>query len=319
MIGQHTGIIPLIENIKFCKIATQIQDVLAQTPLMRSDDRVNLDRQLVEWHDSLPWILRATEPCPESIYTARCVMKWRYQNLRIVIYRPVLLNLANRGNDATPTQEELEAVSKCRALAKQNIEDIAREWTPNQMLGWNGVWFMYQAAMIPLVSMFWESWNTQLVRECQAQIEIVLEAFEGLSDWSLAARRSREVVSKMYEASKRPLTRQASPKLGPVMMNGIGNGNGMGLANGMNGTPDLGMTNGNGIHGNMMDMGDGHPVEMVGEEGIMLLDQGVWDLDGMLWGNLPDGLEMPYDVLPNMEFEDSGAVGFDGNYLMHLQ
>lgn len=319
VIGQHTGIIPLIENIKFCKIATQIQDVLAQTPLMRSDDRVNLDRQLVEWHDSLPWILRATEPCPESIYTARCVMKWRYQNLRIVIYRPVLLNLANRGNDATPTQEELEAVSKCRALAKQNIEDIAREWTPNQMLGWNGVWFMYQAAMIPLVSMFWESWNTQLVRECQAQIEIVLEAFEGLSDWSLAARRSREVVSKMYEASKRPLTRQASPKLGPVMMNGIGNGNGMGLANGMNGTPDLGMTNGNGIHGNMMDMGDGHPVEMVGEEGIMLLDQGVWDLDGMLWGNLPDGLEMPYDVLPNMEFEDSGAVGFDGNYLMHLQ
>jgi len=196
VIGQQ-GIIPLIENIKFCKIATQIQDVLAQSPLMRADERENLDRQLVDWHDNLPWILRTTEPCPESIYTARCVMKWRYQNLRIVLYRPVLLNLANRGNDATATKEELEAVTKCRALAKQNIEDIAREWTPNQMLGWNGVWFMYQAAMIPLVSMFWESWNTQLVRECQVQIETVLEAFDGLGDWSLAARRSREVVNKM--------------------------------------------------------------------------------------------------------------------------
>jgi hypothetical protein len=293
--------------------------VLAQSPLMRSEDRANLDRQLVEWHNNLPWILRATEPCPESIYTARCVMKWRYQNLRIVLYRPVLLNLANRGSDATPSQEELEAVSKCRALAKQSIEDIAREWTPNQMLGWNGVWFMYQASMIPLVSMFWESWNTQLVRECQAQIETVLEAFEGLVDWSLAARRSREVVSKMYEASKRPLTRQASPRLGPVIMNGNGNGNanGMSLTNGMTGTHGVGVAND--MHEHLMDMEDTHPVEMVGEEGIMLLDQGVWDLDGMLWGNLPDGLDMPYDNLPSMEFEDSEVVGFDGNYLMHLQ
>jgi hypothetical protein len=317
MIGQNTGIIPLIENIKFCRIATSIQDVLAQSPLMKPDDRANLDRQLVDWHDNLPWILRSTEPCAESIYTARCVMKWRYQNLRIVLYRPVLLNLANRGNDANPTQEELDTIARCRAMAKQNIEDIAREWTPNQMLGWNGVWFMYQASMIPLVSMFWESWNTQLVRECQTQIETVLEAFEGLADWSLAARRSREVVSKMYEASKRPLTRQASPKLGPVMMNG--NISGMNLMNGMSGVHGMSIVNGNGMNGmngHLMDTGEIHPAEMAGEEGLMLLDQGVWDLDGMLWGNLPDGLDMPYDGFPNMDFDD-GVVGFDPNYLMH--
>jgi hypothetical protein len=92
-------------------------------------------------------------------------MKWRYQNLRAVLYRPVLLNLAYCGNDGTASQEDLAAVNTCRAIAKQTIEDIAREWTPNQMLGWNGVWFMYQASMIPLVSLFWENWNSQLVEE----------------------------------------------------------------------------------------------------------------------------------------------------------
>jgi hypothetical protein len=257
-------------------------------------------------------------------------MKWRYQNLRIVLYRPVLLNLANRGNEGPATQDELESVAKCRAIAKETIEVIAREWTPNQMLGWNGVWFMYQAVMIPLVTMFWESWNTQQVRECRAQIEVVLEAFDGLSDWSLAARRSREVVAKMYEASKRPLTRQPSPRLGPAVVNGVnGHVNGMSLTNGVhgvNGVNGIHMMNGvgangmNGVNGHMMeDMHHPHQGEMLGEDGMMLLDQGgIWDLDGMLWSNLPDGLDMPYDGLPSMEFDDGGGVvNFDGSYMMH--
>lgn len=302
---------PLIENIKFCKIATQIQDVLAQSPLMRTEDRSKLDEQLVTWYNNLPWILRSTEPCPESLSTARCVMKWRYQNLRLVLYRPVLLNLANRGaQGGAPSPDELAAVSKCRAIAKQTIEDISREWTPNQMLGWNGVWFIYQASMIPLVSMFWESWNTQLTRECQLQLEVVIEALEGMADWSLAARRSREVVSKMYEASKRPPTRQPSPRLGPVVMNGVN-----GITNGVHA-----MTGMNGMSGHLQPY-NGHEqqqVEMVGEEGLVLLDnQNIWDLDGMLWSNLPDGLEMPFDGMPNMEFGDASGMAYQGEYMMH--
>lgn len=292
------NITPLVENIKFCKVATQIQDALAQTPLLRNDDLTNLDRQLVEWYDNLPWILRSTEPCPESIHTARCVMKWRYQNLRMVLYRSVLLNLANRGNQGiSPTKEELVAVQTCRTIAQESIEDIAREWTPNQMLGWNGVWFMYQASMIPLVSIFWESWNTNLVRIWQSQIEVVLEAFDGMADWSLAARRSREVVSKVYEVSKRPLTRQPSPGLSHMTddMNRMG-----------------------GIDGrNYMDSDMLQQVEIMGEEQLMMLDNGgIWDLDGMLWGNLPDGLDMPYDGLP-MQYDDSGMAQFEGPYIFH--
>jgi len=307
--AQHAGIIPLIENIKFCKIATHIQDTLAQSPLLRAEDRANLDAQLVSWYENLPWILRSAEPCPESIYTARCIMKWRYQNLRIVLHRPVLLNLANRGNEATPSQEELAAVSKCRAIAKQTIEDVGREWTPNQMLGWNGVWFMYQASMIPLVSIFWETWNTAQVQDWQAQIENVLEAFDGMADWSLAARRSREVVAKMYEASKRSLTLQPSPGLGP------------GVANGPNGTTSAtnGMNHGmNGTNGMHVQGLESQMAQVEMEEGMVLLNhQNVWDLDGMLWGNLPDGLDMPFDGMPSMEFEDANVGSYDGTFMMH--
>ncbi|KAH8678620.1 fungal-specific transcription factor domain-containing protein [Tricladium varicosporioides] len=325
IMGQNNGIIPMIENIKFAKISTEIQDVLAQSPLLRIDHIAELDRQLTSWYENLPWVLRSTEPCPESIYTARCIMKWRYQNLRIVLHRPVLLNLANSGNEAHASQEEIAVVAKCRLIAKQAIEDIAREWTPNQMLGWNGVWFMYQASMIPLVSMFWESWNTQLVRECQSQIEIVLEAFDGMTDWSLAARRSREVLVKMYDASKRPGTCNSSPRLGPMMVKGEHQVNGNltpPSINGMNGVHDVnGMAqvmNGlHGMNGHMMESPQMHQVEMIGEDGIMMMDhQNVWDLDGMLWGSLPDGPDMPFDGM-TMDFEDAGMPNYDGNYLMH--
>ncbi|KAJ8060593.1 hypothetical protein OCU04_010904 [Sclerotinia nivalis] len=296
--NQNMSIITLMENIKFCKVATQIQDALAQTPLLRSDDLANLDGQLVEWYENLPWILRSTEPCPESMYTARCVMKWRYQNLRIVLYRPVLLNLANRGNQGiASSKEEIAAIRTCRTIARETIEHISREWSPNQMLGWNGVWFMYQASMIPLVSIFWESWNTNLLRDWQSQIEVVIEAFDGMADWSLAARRSREVVSKMYEASKRPLTRHPSPGLSQISddMNRMG-----------------------GIDGrHYMDSEMLQQAEIMGEEQLVMLDNGgIWDLDGMLWGNLPDGLDMPYDGLP-MQYDDSAMGQFGTPYIIH--
>jgi len=200
-----------------------------------------------------------------------------------------------------PSADEVAAVELCRAVAKQTIEDIAREWTRNQISGWNAVWFMYQASMIPLVSMFWESWNTNKVREWQSQIEIVLESFADMADWSLAARRSREVVSRMYEASKGPITRQGSPGL---MQNGNTNQNGAREQDSM--LQEMDGSQNQAQH------------EMMMEEGMVLLDnQSIWDLDGMLWGNLPDGLDMPFDGIPEMEYADPTQGNYDGAYMMH--
>ena len=50
---------------------------------------------------------------------------------------------------------------------------------------------------------------------------------------------------------------------------------------------------------------------------MLLMEQGVWDLDGMLWQNLPDGLDMPYDGIPMADYDDGPVIGYDGNYMMH--
>ncbi|KAI1498152.1 fungal-specific transcription factor domain-containing protein [Biscogniauxia marginata] len=283
--AQYAGILPLIENIKFCKIATAIQDMLAISPLLRTEDRCNLDGQLVNWYSNLPWLLRTTDPCAEPLYMARCIMKWRYQNLRMLLQRPVLLNLASSGASHA-VEHDIAAIEACRDLAKQTIEDIAREWTRNQMSGWNAVWFLYQAAMIPLVSIFWQ-WDSPRVPDWQKQVETILELLEAMEDWSLAARRSREVVWRMYEASRQldtgtsasPTTMQQQQQQQQqhqqrlqVITAEHGDILGPALAAAADGS-DFHMSpigfEPEGGFGGMMSMLDQH---------------GLWDLDGMLWG-----------------------------------
>ena len=254
----------MVENIKFCKIATQIQDMLAISPLLSAEDRAGLDNQLVGWYNGLPWLLRTTDPCAEPLYIARCIMKWRYQNLRMLLHRPVLLSLASNGASSHISEQDMAAVSTCRDLASRTIEDVSREWSRNQMSGWNGVWFLYQAAMIPLVSIFWQ-WNNERAHEWRKQIETILELLDIMEDWSLAAKRSREVVSRMYGASRQPsLAADGTQPTSNSSEHGM-------LA------PDADIR--------MSPIG----LEPDGMAMMNILDQhGLWDFDGMYWGQEGD-------------------------------
>ncbi|UKZ47586.1 hypothetical protein TrVGV298_001809 [Trichoderma virens] len=150
--AQYAGIMPLLENIKFCKIATKIQDMLAVTPLLNAEDRNHLDSLLVDWFNNLPWLLRSTEPCVEPLHLSRCIMIWRYWNLRMLLYRPVLLTLASKAKMPI-SEHDIAAVEICQGAARETVDSISKGWMRQQMSGWNAVWFLYQAAMIPLIGL----------------------------------------------------------------------------------------------------------------------------------------------------------------------
>ncbi|MCJ1415503.1 hypothetical protein MMC32_001835 [Xylographa parallela] len=193
-----------IEDTRFCRIATNVQDRLALSPFVEYTDMDMLDAELEAWFTNLR--IRAPEPYSVPLLTARAILSWRYYNLRIVLHRPVLLSVAMRGllQDSVSSSlspEETSAILKCRISASKTIEDIAHHVQPNQLSGWNGVWFLYQACMIPLVSIFMDGTNEE-ADEWRQQVEIALELFDRMADWSLAARRTKEVVSRVYEASK---------------------------------------------------------------------------------------------------------------------
>ena len=58
---------------------------------------------------------------------------------------------------------------------------------------------------------------------------------------------------------------------------------------------------------------------MIGEAGMVVFNhQIIWELDGMFWGNLPGGLEVPFDGMP-MEFEDTSGMVYDQHYMLQQQ
>ncbi|KAI5272131.1 putative beta-mannosidase [Aureobasidium subglaciale] len=236
--------LPLVYNVQFCRIATQIQDALCATPILPFDELNRLDRELLQWHTDLPASLKLdastngnsqqsskTHPDAAGILrTTSMIMHWRYQNLRLLLHRPYLLATALRsGSDATLSAEEKVGVGRCRAVAARTISDISSMCPEDLLAGWNGVWFMYQAVMVPLVCAFSSLGKSQSrpmdetqsetdgrekasdkartrdqtgLQEWQAQIEQALQYFERMTHWSTTAKKSRDVVSRLYEASK---------------------------------------------------------------------------------------------------------------------
>jgi len=155
-------------------------------------------------------------------------MHWRYQNLRIVLHRPSLLAAALKRISSTGTSaEENLAVKKCRLVAAQTIQDINDMCPAELMAGWNAVWFMYQAVMIPLVSLFshlsiqatMPAAGTQApscsqrtpfpiatgsgegVEDWKQQIMTAIAFFDRMKQWSVAATKSRDVVARLYEVA----------------------------------------------------------------------------------------------------------------------
>jgi len=201
---EQLKILPLIHASAFCQIGTRIQDRLVETPLLSLAETAALDTQLLKWHEELPSILSdLNEPCPDFLRRVRTVMKWRFQNMRLVLHRPVLLTTAlRRSSWHTLTTEEQTAVGKCRKIAAQMIEELGKECMPDLISGWNAVWFCYQACMVPLVSLFSDPTIPEEAEKWKESLETALQFFETVRDWSIAAKRSGDAITRLYAAYK---------------------------------------------------------------------------------------------------------------------
>lgn len=169
---------------------------------------VNLDSQLVEWYSNLPPLLKTHEPCPDTISTTRTIMRWRYQSQRILLHRPVLLSYAMRRIPYVALRaEERAAIGKCRTAADETIRDISFATRLNQMSGWNAVWFIFQATLIPLLGLFiadnTATDSTATADSCRAQVEISMIALARMEVWSPTAKRTLEAVSRIFNAGQR--------------------------------------------------------------------------------------------------------------------
>lgn len=166
------------------------------------------DAQLLEWWENLPPVLKNHEPCTESITTVRTVMRWRYYNQRMLLYRPTLLSYAMRRVPYIALRaEERTAIERCREVAEISIQNIAATAQLNQLCGWNAVWWTFQASLVPLIGLFLNDPTADdhraTIESCQAQVETALTTLARMQSFGHTAKRSLDALARIYEASKR--------------------------------------------------------------------------------------------------------------------
>jgi hypothetical protein len=185
----------------FCILATKVQHRFAQLPPLTTHEMQAFDLSVLNWHEKLPSSFRALGSCPPHLLSAQYIMQNRYHNLRILIYRPVLLSYANRAVPFTSLQaDEQAAVQECRSIACAAIEHTeAMMRIPSKLRVWSGVWYLYQASMVILLSIIVDPEHME-VGKWRACIERALELFGDMASWSLAAERSKVVLHAIYEA-----------------------------------------------------------------------------------------------------------------------
>ncbi|CAO2652394.1 Nn.00g006770.m01.CDS01 [Neocucurbitaria sp. VM-36] len=310
---EQLKILPLIHASVFCHIATRIQDRLVESPLLSSVETASYDAQILKWYDELPSILsNPEEPCPEFLRRVRIVMKWRYQNIRIVLHRPILLTTAlRRGAWATLTAEEKVAVGKCRLIALKTIEDISQECMPDLISGWNAVWFCFQACMVPLVSLFSDTSVPEEIEKWKASVETALQFFETVKDWSIAAKRSGDAVRRLYAAYKTSASTLSQPPAAMPVPTPQYQGHTHFAVPGTTNAPTMLNTHAaygqgqSGFHYNPAT-----PTWANANDPTIL--NNFWD--DMMWDtNLPDMLETPFGLSNDYEYagtaQDSGPAG----------
>ena len=206
--------VSLIENVRFCKIATEIQDSLATNPTIPHDEIDRLDDQLISWYEHIPLLLKLEGPCEDSVMIAGTILRWRFHNLRILLHRPTLLRFAIR---RVPYRylcdRDRNSIRKCCSAALETIHDTASTSITNPTMGRAVVWWIFQASLVLLLGLFLAD-NTLPAEDaagtpesCCTQVEIVISTLLRMEAWARTARRTSEVVSQIFDAGRREPSR----------------------------------------------------------------------------------------------------------------
>ncbi|KAE9369807.1 hypothetical protein N431DRAFT_560544 [Stipitochalara longipes BDJ] len=190
-------------SVEFCKIGTALQDRFARHPPISCKEILEFDEKITGWWENLPPMLKMCEPCHPAQRMARGLMNARYQNLRLVLHRPRLLTTAmlRKSHSELPTEEQA-VLQKCRSIASEIIVDVRKDCFPVQQVVRNSVWFLFNACMVPLLSLFSDP-NHEDVKIWRRDVENSLSFCDEMSSWSLVIRRTREAIFAIYEASDR--------------------------------------------------------------------------------------------------------------------
>ena len=182
----------------------RIQSRLQIGPILNPAEISTHDKLLVGWFENLPPFMHSSNVCPEPLRVIRSVLKWRYQSIRILLYRAVMLDATMRQIPYTSLgEEEQKLMAQCRRLAADSISCIRLEWRPTKMSGWNAVWFLFQACLIPLMALATEPAGGEEHPKWRELVKVGITLCGDMSSWSRVGAKTKQALEQLLRATER--------------------------------------------------------------------------------------------------------------------
>uniref|UniRef100_A0A093XWE5 Regulatory protein GAL4 n=1 Tax=Talaromyces marneffei PM1 TaxID=1077442 RepID=A0A093XWE5_TALMA len=137
------------------------QQLLVSSPSISTAEAQELQKPMEEWSNELPYYLKSAIPDePDWLALMRNRLMWRDMNMRMLIYRPIVLRWATERWKATENtvEPEDEAEKECRLRCLQFARttiSCMMEYMETHMCTRLGAWyilyFLFQAVLIPII------------------------------------------------------------------------------------------------------------------------------------------------------------------------
>ncbi|PWY82209.1 C6 transcription factor [Aspergillus heteromorphus CBS 117.55] len=150
----------LIMQARFHLLTNSVYQRLISGPSLTPEETLGLQKPMEEWYSGLPdYFKQPPTPVSDAFALVRNRLMWRDWNLRILLYRPILLRWASRRwtpNSAPEPEDPLEA--DCRMLCLRNarlsissITDFVNNHVCTRIGAWYMLYFLFQAGLIPII------------------------------------------------------------------------------------------------------------------------------------------------------------------------
>ncbi|KAJ5621369.1 hypothetical protein N7528_006152 [Penicillium herquei] len=192
----------------FHMATSPIYSKVISSPFPSAAELKELDDRLIGyWLSNLPPYFQENVIQSQKFRLCHSIMRWRYRNFRIFMYRPFLVGrlMARPERDegglgGTENDDESEiAIERCLEAARESVELIANFWEQEQqsMLAcWYGLYFLFQAILIPVIClrnnpqhMLAEDWRRQIVQ--------AMPILESMAHLNPSSSRCLEVIRSL--------------------------------------------------------------------------------------------------------------------------
>lgn len=136
--------------------SNSIYERIISDPFPTTQELLNWDQEYLErWKSLIPPYFHEDAIVENCFKLAHCVIHWRYKNLRIIMYRTILLKRVLMTSDTFRDEFDSRAGEICLQECNSTIYSMYNFWlqnqSPNRRDAWYSLFFLIPAVVMPLI------------------------------------------------------------------------------------------------------------------------------------------------------------------------